>query len=80
MKSSLKVCATLAAFAILTVGGALSPAAAAGGFVIGTAPGTTEADCTNGGGTVSVDAAGRKICVPPRPVKSSAPVGREPTN
>ena len=54
-------------------------AAFAAGTPIGTAPGTTEADCIARGGVVGTDENGNKVCKP-RPGKQSAPVGREPTN
>ena len=73
MKASL-IFASVLVLATWTANGAL-----AAGWTIGTAPGTTEADCINSGGTVSTDSEGNKICKP-RPVKQSAPVGREPTN
>ena len=54
-------------------------AALAAGSPIGTAPGTTEADCIANGGVVVTDSEGNKVCKP-RPGKQGAPVGREPTN
>ncbi|HUO90412.1 MAG TPA: hypothetical protein VMU08_14655 [Rhizomicrobium sp.] len=49
--------------------------------LIGTAPGTTEADCLKSGGTVATDAQGRKVCKPPHPTRiQGTPNGREPPN
>jgi len=79
MKSARTVCATITVLIALTAG--VPALAAITGFVIGTAKGTTEEDCTKAGGTVTVDADGHKICVP-RPAKTAAPApaGREPPN
>ena len=79
MRSALTICATIAVLTALAAGGPTLAAAATAGFVIGTAKGTTEEDCTKAGGTVTVDADGHKICVP-RPAKTTAPAGREPPN
>ncbi|MBL6937213.1 MAG: hypothetical protein ISS15_01085 [Alphaproteobacteria bacterium] len=72
----MKLSILFAAVIVLVTAGSASAA----GWIIGTAPGTTEADCTNSGGTVVVDSQGHKICIP-RPVRTDggAP-GREPTN
>lgn len=73
MKFATLICAS----AVIVLGTA--GAALAAGTPIGTAPGTTEADCINGGGTVVTDDQGNKVCRP-RPGRQAAPVGREPTN
>jgi hypothetical protein len=74
MKHTSLICASVIALAAwtLTAGSAL-----AAGTAIG--PAYSESDCLNDGGTVVTDSNGNKICKP-RPVKSSTPAGREPTN
>jgi hypothetical protein len=74
--------ASLVALAVLALsaGGA---GAATGSFKIGTAAGTTAADCTAAGGTVVTDTSGNKICkllTAPASPSGSAPSGREPSN
>ena len=67
--------ASLAGLALLALstGGAL---AAGGSWPIGTAPGTTAADCVKAGGTVVTDASGHKVCKP-----GKAPTDtKEPSN
>jgi hypothetical protein len=74
LRTSMVALAVLA----LSAGGA---GAATGSFKIGTAAGTTEADCTNAGGTVVTDAQGNKICrISKASTSGSAPAGREPSN
>ena len=75
MRASSTIRASLLALAVLTLT-AGSALAGGGGTRIGTAPGTTEADCIKSGGTVTVDANGHKIC---KPAKSGADT-REPSN
>jgi hypothetical protein len=71
------LCASFVVALTLASGGA-GAAAMGNTYMIGTAPGTTEADCTKAGGTVSTDAHGNKICTLP---KSMSPSGaREPNN
>jgi hypothetical protein len=64
---------------------ALTGSALAAEFTIGTAAGTTAADCAKAGGSVTTNAQGVQVCVlpsRPRPTSSGggAPNGREPTN
>ena len=64
---------------------ALATPALAAEFVIGTAAGTTAADCEKAGGSVTTNSQGVQVCVlPSRPKPTSsgggAPNGREPTN
>ena len=75
MRPSSTIRASLLALAVLTLT-AGSALAGGGGTRIGTAPGTTESDCLNTGGTITTDASGHKIC---KPAKSGADT-REPTN
>ena len=76
MRLSFRTCAAALALLALTAGSA----SAGGSFQIGTAPGTTEADCTRQGGTVVTNAQSEKICKLPRPVSTGSVPGREPTN
>ncbi len=57
----------------LTLASGAGAAAMGNTYMIGTAPGTTEADCTNAGGTVSTDAHGNKICKLPKTITFGSP-------
>lgn len=79
MTASSTLRASLVALALLTLAAGATSAAAMGGFRIGTAAGTTEADCTKAGGTVVTDSSGNKICklakAPTAPAGSSSREG-----
>ena len=74
MTPSSTIRASLLALAVFTL--TAGSAVAGGGTPIGTAPGTTAADCIKAGGTVTTDANGHKFC---KPAKSGADT-REPSN
>lgn len=72
MRPSIKLCAIAFTVLALSAGSAF----AAGGFKIGTLPGTSESDCLNMGGTITTDATGAKVCKLPNTTSTQ----REPTN